>query len=645
MVSVPLGLAVALICATLAETKPTLDVVEKRFTGVKAKAAASDSPRLDDIEIYIRAHARLKDDKGKNVPVLRQAMLDEASARLDHMEGGRFPWLDAEGGWACLSYRSRIDGSLQPCAVYLPQGYHVSGRRWPVDVVLHGRSDGMTHASFLAAHSPARKPSQQDRVVLEVFGRGNVAYRWAGETDVFEAVDALWARETLRGRKKLLDPDRVVLKGFSMGGAGSWHLGLHHPDRWVAVQPGAGFTNTIGYAKTLPEKLPEWQSRVLTLYDAQASAENACMVPIVAYSGSEDAQIDAARRIEVALKAWKGPPALRFAHVIAPGLGHKMPPDWEKKVSEALAPHIAAGRVVPDHVRFLAHSVRHGKCYWVEVLGLERHYEPALVDAKRSDAAGAGVEIQSKGISAIRIAVPDAKIGQELPVVVDGVKIRAKVRNDSKGKGCIELARLAGVWSDGPEARKFLESRRKKPGLQGPIDDAFMEKFICVAGTGKPRNPIAHDLAMARLEAFRETWRTHMHGELIVRKDTELTPRERGESNLILFGDPASNRVLAEMLPRLPVRYVNDDFIMGASRYNAAAHLPVLIYPNPYNPGRYVVLNSGHTFGQAEFKGTNALLFPRLGDWAVLRAGSEGGETIEAGFFAEDWSWPNKPTR
>jgi hypothetical protein len=52
------------------------------------------------------------------------------------------------------------------------------------------------------------------------------------------------------------------------------------------------------------------------------------------------------------------------------------------------------------------------------------------------------------------------------------------------------------------------------------------------------------------------------------------------------------------------------------------------------------VLNSGHTFSEAELKGTNALLFPRMGDWAILRAGVPGGELLEAGFFNEDWSWP-----
>ena len=41
-----------------------------------------------------------------------------------------------------------------------------------------------------------------------------------------------------------IDPDRIVLYGFSMGGAGAWSIGSHYPDLWAAVQPGAGFAET-----------------------------------------------------------------------------------------------------------------------------------------------------------------------------------------------------------------------------------------------------------------------------------------------------------------------------------------------------------------------------------------------------------------
>ena len=58
------------------------------------------------------------------------------------------------------------------------------------------------------------------------------------------------------------------------------------------------------------------------------------------------------------------------------------------------------------------------------------------------------------------------------------------------------------------------------------------------------------------------------------------------------------------------------------------------IHPNPLNPKRYVVLNSGHTFGDADFRGTNAWLYPRLGDYSVLTA---TGDVAVSGFFDEQW--------
>jgi hypothetical protein len=70
------------------------------------------------------------------------------------------------------------------------------------------------------------------------------------------------------------------------------------------------------------------------------------------------------------------------------------------------------------------------------------------------------------------------------------------------------------------------------------------------------------------------------------------------------------------------------------ARFAASDHVPVLIYPNPLNPKRYVVINSGHTFGDADFRGTNAWLYPRIGDYAVLKA---SGEVESSGFFDEEW--------
>lgn len=106
-----------------------------------------------------------------------------------------------------------------------------------------------------------------------------------GETDLNEAIQNFTAQEKRLDREHLIDTSRFVVRGFSMGGAGSWHLGLHQPDRWCLMGPGAGFTTTHGYVPNLPAILPQQQESCLSIYDAYLYAENAFNIPVVAYSG------------------------------------------------------------------------------------------------------------------------------------------------------------------------------------------------------------------------------------------------------------------------------------------------------------------------------------------------------------------------
>jgi hypothetical protein len=97
------------------------------------------------------------------------------------------------------------------------------------------------------------------------------------------------------------------------------------------------------------------------------------------------------------------------------------------------------------------------------------------------------------------------------------------------------------------------------------------------------------------------------------------------------------------------MRWTRDEVAIGRDRYPAAQHVPVLIQPNPLAGGRYVVLNSGHTFHEPELASLNYLLFPRLGDWAVLQLGNKlpdgpssayEEKVVRAGFFDEQWRAP-----
>jgi hypothetical protein len=240
-------------------------------------------------------------------------------------------------------------------------------------------------------------------------------------------------------------------------------------------------------------------------------------------------------------------------------------------------------------------------------------------------------------------------------VNIDGQKLE-NVRPDlsSQGDLSVHLEKRGGKWTTALPERLLVDRLRipqkiGRPlgaidsGLQGPIDDAFTGPFLCVRGTGKAWNEAVEEHARASLERFREEWARYMRGTLPIKDDTDVTAEDIATKHLILFGDPGSNSLIEQVLPRLPLVWTEKTITFAGKDYEAATHVPVLIYPSPLAPDRYVVLNSGHTFHAADFQGTNALLYPRLGDYAVLKltAAKKDPLAVEvqvAGLFDDYWS-------
>jgi predicted esterase len=629
----------------------TLKQIEEGTAKLKKaiEAVYKDVPDIHqaDLVVYVKAvewitrhNEWYAADSGKQT----LAVIDQGLKRAESAKGGKTPWLDSAGRSVARGYRSRIDDSVQPYGVIYPPGYGSDPKKkWRLDIFLHGRDSSLTEVKHLNQHNGKPAPKDQDFVQVDIYGRGNNAYRWAGEEDVFEAMDHFLKAEAAAGRKDTIDLRRVVLKGFSMGGAGTWHIGLRHPDRFAVIQPGAGFTTTHGYIAKLPEPLLDYQEKCLTIYDAYRYAENAFDVPIVAYSGEIDKQRQAAENIQAELK--KLGLSDRMTHLIGPGLEHKFPPEWQRAAETELKRYAGEGKgreLFPKHVRFVTYTLKQNECEWLTVLSLDKHYERAFVDATwESDA----LRVTTKNISRLQLSPPP---GTPVPksIAIDGKAVDLKCLLTTQ---CI-LERDPKGWAVDQRHEEVLSLRprpEKKPGLQGPIDDALTGPFLCVVGTGKPDHPEMHKAALAQLDRFRREWDKYMRGALPIKKDTEVLDEDKTTCNLILFGDPGSNRLIREVLPSLPLVWTADTLKFGGATYNPAEHLPVLINPAPHSSRRYVILNSGHTFHAADFQGTNALLYPRLGDYAIVKPTPTAKdpaafEVVTAGLFDERWQVPKK---
>ena len=137
--------------------------------------------------------------KGAGPDAVREA-LDRGLLRASQAARGEQPWLGQAGQAVVRAYRSRWTA---PCSPTQSRSRPTTARtrRWRLDVVLHGRNDDLTEVAFLHQHNgdhPA--PADQNWVQIDIFGRGNNAYRWAGETDVEEAVENFLAVEQTLGR-------------------------------------------------------------------------------------------------------------------------------------------------------------------------------------------------------------------------------------------------------------------------------------------------------------------------------------------------------------------------------------------------------------------------------------------------------------
>jgi len=290
----------------------------------------------------------------------------------------------------------------------------------------------------------------------------------------------------------------------------------------------------------------------------------------------------------------------------------------------------------------VTYTLKYPSCFWVEVLGLKRHYEYSLVDARKTDK---GYTVETKNVAALRLALADGGPPPQA-VTIDNQEVPVLPHQGQPAGNALYLEQRDGRWRAVlPQklATGRLRSLRKVAGLQGPIDDAFTDSFLCVRGTGKPWHEAAQRYADAGLERFRQEWEQFLRGRLAVKDDVEVTEEDLARKHLILFGDPSSNFLIGQLGEAVPLKWTRETVSLGGgTSYSAAEHVPVLIYPSPFSAGRYVVVNSGHTFHAADFRGTNALLYPRLGDYAVLKLKSTAADPLAvdvatAGLFDDHW--------
>ena len=563
--------------------------------------------------------------------------LDTGLDRANHAATGKTQWFPREGS-TVLGYVSQVDESVQPYAITLPRGYESNPDRvWPLHVELHGRNAKLNEVSFFHQWQGKEANAAATWIQLDVFGRTNNAYRWAGEADVFEALADL-------KRRVRIDEGRITLRGFSMGGAGTWHLGLHYPSLWSSIGAGAGFVDTVHHLK-LESPLSPLHQKLIKIYDAQEYALNAFNVPTIGYGGELDAQLFAAKTMHAKGEELRVPIKL----LIGPQTAHKFHPDSLKEFMKFIGERSDQGRPSSAErkaIKFITYTLKYNQCDWLTIDGQIEPYAKTTIEAEVDSPQGR-LRVKTENVSSFKVL---REIGRE--VIIDGGEPLAAPQSKDDRPNEIAFEKSTGGWRvieahrANPAAGTQSDSSalRKRHNLQGPIDDAFMQPFVCVRPTGTAWSKELTDWASWTLDRFEREYDKYLRGKIRIVDDTQVSEELLAAKNLILFGDPGSNRVLAKIVGNLPVKWTKHEIEFSGHVYGSTEHGLAMIFPNPLNPHRYVVVNSGHTFHEPDFKNSNANLYPRLGDFGVIQFarqpdGRYNEKVLFSDLFDSNWRW------
>jgi predicted peptidase len=174
--------------------------------------------------------------------------------------------------------------------LFLPKGYDAKAeKRWPMILFLHGAGERGSDVWKVAVHGPPKNVATHPDFPFIVVSPQCPE-------------DQVWSREVLLALLDdfmptyAVDTNRIYLTGLSMGGYGTWDLGLAHPEKFAAIVPICGGGQTISVLLVSPDKAPALRTLgVWAFHGAKdpvvAPAESQRMVDALKKAGVQDVKL------------------------------------------------------------------------------------------------------------------------------------------------------------------------------------------------------------------------------------------------------------------------------------------------------------------------------------------------------------------
>jgi len=479
------------------------------------------------------------------------------------------------------AYIAANDGSAQPFWVFVPRDYSPT-KKYGLAVFLHGYGPDVSKINpWLPDESAVEEAHKAGLLLVLPHGRRNTDFVDVGEDDVLRVAEEVQKHYSI-------DPSRVFLCGPSMGGFGTWAVGLHHPEAWAGLAPMAARTDFYLWFKLRRESVPAWKRINYDADDPLTLAQNATGLPLFFQHGALDSivSVEQSRRMKRTLDELKikntyreipfGDHYIYFYNGAYEAAFKWMSVHSYKPVVQTFSQmggrprDIAADPPLispfsPSRVRYTSGNARNDGAYWVRITDRLDYSAPASIDARVVADIGPGMST-SGGIVAVsnyllRVSTTNVAAFTLSPPLSKGaqwsLELNGKAAQATRGEdGAIS-------WREASAPLKTEWPQTKSPRRSGPLKNAWRDPFLLVYGTqvlaGGAPNP---DEARAR--AWAAQWQDYADGAPRLKADVEVTAEDRAEFNLMLFGSAQSNSLLKEADAGLPLHWTAQGVRVGS---------------------------------------------------------------------------------
>jgi pimeloyl-ACP methyl ester carboxylesterase len=522
------------------------------------------------------------------------------------------------------TFVSDIDGSVQYYSVVpaTPQ----AGEKPGLTLTLHG-------AGVEAQGQAACFASKPWTHVVAATNRRPFGFDWEdwGRLDALEVLKD--AEASLKS-----DPRRRWLTGHSMGGHGTWHLGVTFPDKFAAIGPSAGWVSMFSYAgmrrDDSADPIAALLRRATSPSDTLALINNLKPDGVFILHGDQDdtVPVGQARTMRQELAKFHSD----WVYYKRPGAGHWWGNDcvdWKPMFQ------FFDQRTIPEpkdvhHVEFVTASPGvSASCFWATIEAQTKPYELSTIKIELDPAKRA---FTGKTTNVARLALdlrhlPPNKL---VSVELDGTKL-ADLAWPSEQILWFESEQ--GKWRTSPKPSAGLKS----PHRNGSFKDAFRNHVLFVYGTKGTPEENAWALTKARYDA--ETFWYRGNGSIEVVADTAFDPKKEPDRNVVLYGHADSNAAWAALLGDAPVQAKRGSIKVGDREVKGDDIACVFVRPRPGSDVATVGAVTGT--GIRGLRTTNRLPYFLSGvgfsDLLILDSSAllKGNAAIRAaGYFGNDWS-------